>query len=143
MELNKYILDNWAYVKIPFVLYYSFFVICIDDKLPLPMVYVFLISLLEVKTIAIGIIGLLSLLYLLVTSLGYFYKTWNYKLTIICTSILTAFTVLPIYYAILNHGILVYLFIIIAWLWEAFIIYGSILGLRELKIWNLTDKTYI
>ena len=143
MKLDKFALDYWAYVKIPFVLFYAFFVICLDDKLPLPMLYVFIISLLEVKTIAIGITGLLSLLYLLITSLGYFYKAWNYKLTIICTSILTAFTALPIYYAILNDGILVYLFIIIAWVWAAFIIYGSVLGLRELKKWNLLDKTYI
>ncbi|ATP57297.1 hypothetical protein CPT03_12850 [Pedobacter ginsengisoli] len=133
MKIDNCIINKLTFMKVIFPLFYGFFVVALGDKLSFPMFAYLLIALLNLETSALGIIGYGSIFYLMFTGFYHFDKNWNYRWTIVCSLALVLLTAIPIYCNIINGGRYVFIFIAIALLMAAFVIYGSILGLRILK----------
>jgi len=97
------------------------------------MAFMFVLRLAERNTALFGIVGLASLVYLFTTGIWYYFKIWNYKLTIVCTSSLLSMLTMPGYYAYLQKSVFVFACIGIALLLGALIIFGSLLHLKFIK----------
>ncbi|WP_449438820.1 hypothetical protein [Pedobacter steynii] len=134
MKIDNCIINKLTFMKVIFPLFYGLFVVGLGDKLAFPMFAYFLLTLSNFETSPIGIIGYLSIFYLVFTGFYHFDKNWNYRWTIACSLALVFLTAIPIYCNIIIGGRYVFIFIAIALLMAAFVIYGSILGLRLLKL---------
>lgn len=134
MKIDHYVYDKLTFIKVVFALFYAIILYLPGDKMALPMLLALLVCLFdELKIMVIGIVGLPSLIYVLFTGFYHYDKRWNYKMTIILTSILLLITGLPVYYAEMYGSTSFYIILLITWIMAGFIIYGSHLGIRYLK----------
>lgn len=132
-RIGYYTDSNMRFLKIMFVIFYSFMVPVLGDKFALPFIFTFLLALQEFPYVIIGILGLSSLFILLISAMLRYYTVFQYKLTMVCTIVLMVCTIYSIYTMFINGGIVLLPFIFLANLLAWFVIKGSIIGIQYIK----------
>ncbi|RZK80387.1 MAG: hypothetical protein EOO92_07715 [Pedobacter sp.] len=131
MRTENPLYHSATYLKCVFVLFYLMLVFAPDEKMSLPMWAVTILFFVNKNTVVVGIAVTLSCCYLFVTGFKHINYKWNFRLTIVCTTILALTMIFPLYYIVKFTGFFELVFVVIAGVMAAFIIKGNVVNLKN------------